>query len=122
MHLSRPGFAGELRARDGTLAKYDDVGCLVRALLSGGGDSAAAWVEDHAGGGFVPLRTAQLVGADPATTPMGSGLVAFADAATARAYADANGARVMGYEDVVRDTTLAARLAPAPERDRENAP
>jgi nitrous oxide reductase accessory protein NosL len=53
---------------------------------------------------------------------MGSGLVAFADAATARAYADANGARVMGYEDVVRDTTLAARLAPAPERDRENAP
>lgn len=122
MHLSRPGFAGQRRHSDGSVAKYDDVGCLVRAVLNGGGEAGGAWVEDHATGDFVPLRRATLVRADPATTPMGSGLLAFADTAAANRYADAHRASLMTFDDLVRDASLVARLAPPPARDSEDVP
>jgi len=110
MLMSRPGFAGEMRAPDGTLTKYDDVGCLIRAILAAHREVPEAWVEDHAGGGFVPLLSAKLVRADGASTPMESGLVAFADESAARIYAEAHAARVMTFEDVLRDSTLLALL------------
>jgi NosL len=122
MHVSRPGFGGELRDHDGTLTKYDDVGCLVRAILGSHRDVPEAWVEDHSGGGFVPLLSAHLVDAEPAATPMGSGLVAFADVEAAREYARAHGARVLSVEDVLHDRTLLARLGPRPGPATESAP
>ena len=114
MHVSRPGFAGEMRDPDGTLTKYDDVGCLIRAILAAHREVPQAWVEDHAGGGFVPLLSAKLVRGDEASTPMGSGLVAFADESAARTYADAHGVRVMTFDDVLRDSTLLALLTARP--------
>lgn len=110
MLVSRPGFGGEMLDRDGMLTKYDDVGCLVRAILAAHRDVPGAWIEDHEGRGFVPLLAAHLVRADAAGTPMGSGLVAFEDAAAARAFAAAHDATVMRFEDVLRDTALLARL------------
>jgi NosL protein len=111
MHVSQPGFGGEMRDHDGTLTKYDDVGCLVRAVVGAHREVPEAWVEDHAGGGFVPLVSARLVRVDPGATPMGSGLVAFADDAAARAFAEAHGAQVIGFDDVLRDPALLTRLA-----------
>jgi copper chaperone NosL len=122
MHMSRPGFAGEIRARDGALTKYDDIGCLVRAILAGHREVPAAWVEDHATGTFVPLLSAHLVRAESAATPMGSGLVAFADADAARDHARAHGGRVMAFEDVLHDGALLARLTARPGRDTEDTP
>jgi NosL len=122
MHMSRPGFAGELRDHDGALTKYDDVGCLVRAILAGHREVPEAWVEDHAGGAFVPLLAAHLVRAEPETTPMGSGLVAFADAGAAREFAVAHGARVTTFEDVLHDAALLARLTSPPRHESETAP
>jgi nitrous oxide reductase accessory protein NosL len=98
-----------MRDHEGTLTKYDDVGCLVRAILAAHREVPAAWVEDHAGGGFVPLLGAHLVRSDAATTPMGSGLVAFADQTAARAWAEAHAGHVMRFEDVLHDDTLLAR-------------
>jgi copper chaperone NosL len=114
MHMSQPGFAGEMRDPDGTLTKYDDVGCLIRAILATHREVPEAWVEDHAGAGFVPLLSAKLVRGDAASTPMGSGLVAFADESAARVYADVHGTRVMSFEDVLRDSTLLALLTARP--------
>ncbi|MEW6271823.1 MAG: nitrous oxide reductase accessory protein NosL [Thermodesulfobacteriota bacterium] len=102
MILSRPGFAGEVRDADGALAKYDDVGCMLDAMRVHRGPMPEAWVEDHAGGGFVPLLTATLVRAPAVDTPMGHGLVAFADAAEARAFAARHGGALIALEDVVR--------------------
>jgi hypothetical protein len=110
MHMSQPGFAGEMRDPDGTLTKYDDVGCLIRAIVAAHREVPEAWVEDHAGGGFVPLLSAKLVRGDAATTPMGSGLVAFADESKARVYAEAHGTRVLSFEDALRDSTLRTLL------------
>jgi len=122
MHLSQPGFAGEMRDPDGTLTKYDDVGCLIRAILAAHREVPQAWVEDHAGGGLVPLISARLVRGDAASTPMGSGLVAFADESAARMYADAHGTRVMAFEDVLRDSTLLALLTARPASGAGRAP
>ena len=122
MHMSQPGFAGEMRAADGTLTKYDDVGCLIRAILATHREVPEAWVEDHAGGGFVPLLSAKLVRGDEASTPMGSGLVAFADESAARIYAEAHRTRVMTFEDVLRDSTLLALLTARPASGSGRAP
>jgi copper chaperone NosL len=103
MHLSQPGFAGEMRDRHGVLHKYDDVGCLVAAIVRARAEVPDAWVEDHAGGGFVPLLTAHLVRATSVETPMGHGLVAFRDAEAAAAFAAAHAGRVVALEEVLHN-------------------
>jgi copper chaperone NosL len=103
MLLSRPGFAAELRDASGVLTRYDDVGCLVRAMRAAHADVPEVWVEDHAGGGFVPLLTARLVRAPSVATPMGSGIVAFRDDGAAREFAAAQRGALVTLEDLLRE-------------------
>lgn len=114
MILSRPGFAGEMRDHQGRLTRYDDVGCLVRALAGAHREVPEAWVEDHEGGGWVPLLTAHLVRTERADTPMGFGLVAFADAELARRFAEAHAGVVVMLEDVLREPGKLASSRRAP--------
>jgi copper chaperone NosL len=122
MPLDRPGFAGEMRDHDGTLTKYDDVGCLLRAIFAAHREVPEAWVEDHDGGGFVPLVAAHLVRAAGAGTPMGFDIVAFEGEASARAYAAAHAGEVLGLEDVLRRPTLLARRPEPAGAAREGTP
>ena len=109
MHLSQPGFGGELRDARGTLTKYDDVGCLLRAMLEKRTEIPEAWVEDHESGRLVPLLTARLVRTGRSTTPMGSGIVAFADEAGARDFARTAGGELVELEELVRHPARLAR-------------
>ncbi len=121
MHISQPGFGGEMRDHSGALTKYDDVGCLVQAMIRLHQDIPEAWVEDHAAGGFIPLLTAHLVRTSAADTPMGSGIVAFGDASAATAYAQAHNGELLQLEDIVRNPAqlaLGTRSAPY-TRDKE---
>ncbi len=108
MHLSEPGFAGELRDAAGALAKFDDLGCLVLALADGRKDTPGAWAEDHGTRELVPLLAATLVRGKKVTTPMGHGIVAFADARAAHAFAERNSAEVVGLERLLRELPGAA--------------
>jgi copper chaperone NosL len=119
MHLARPGFAGELRDGRGVLTKYDDLGCLLRAMLASHREMPEAWVEDHETAELVPLLAAHLVRGAPGSTPMGSGIVAFRDEAAARAFARAGGGTPVAVEELVRDP---GRLAQAGRRDDEALP
>ncbi len=103
MHLTEPGFAGELRDGRGRLTKYDDVGCLVRAMRGMREEMPGAWVEDHASGGFVPLLGAHLVRTGGGRTPMASGVVAFADEDAARRFVGAQGGEIVTLEDLVKE-------------------
>jgi copper chaperone NosL len=104
MLISQPGYAGELRDRQGQLHKYDDVGCLVAAVVGAHVEVPEAWVEDHAGGGFVPLLAARFVRTPDASTPMGHGVLAFREEAAARAFAQAGAGRaIVSFEDLLRD-------------------
>ena len=101
MHFAAPGFAAERRDARGALHKYDDIGCLLVAASHGA--SGEAWVEDHAGGGFVPLLSATLVAGKDLGTPMGYGVVAFRDRAPAEEFARTHAARVVALEELLHD-------------------
>lgn len=115
MHLSQPGFAGELRDRRGVLTKYDDIGCLLGAMLAARAEIPEAWVQDHASGQLVPLLTATLVRSPALATPMGYGIVAFSDAGAARTFAEQPGAELVALEDLVRDPARLARTTATPD-------
>lgn len=106
MHFATPGFAGERRGRDGRLVKFDDLACLLQAIASAHEETTEAWVEDHDGGGWVPLASAIFVRGGMIHTPMGSGLVAFKDRAAAERLALAAIARITPLEDLLRDRSL----------------
>ena len=103
MTIGRPGFGGEMRDHAGRLTTYDDVGCLLRAMVATHREVPEAWVEDHDGGGLVPLVTAHFVRADGAETPMGYDILAFKDADAASRYAAAHAGRQLALEDVLHD-------------------
>jgi copper chaperone NosL len=109
MHISQPGFAGELRDTNGVLTKYDDVGCMLHAMVALHHEVPEAWVEDHDGGGFVPLLTASLVRSERVETPMGYGIIAFKDDGAAQTFAQAQGGEVLALEDILRQP---ARIVP----------
>jgi len=121
MLLSQAGFAGEMRDRQGTLHKYDDVGCLVGAIVAAHAEVPEAWVEDHEDGGFVPLLAAHLVRAADVQTPMGHGIVAFKDPAAARAFASPHAGRVVAFEELLHDADWLARVTGRPEQAQGSA-
>ena len=104
MHISQAGFGGELRDTRGTLTKYDDIGCLLRAMVAMHREVPEAWVEDHAGAGFTPLLAATLVRANDIETPMGSRIVAFADESAAATFVQKQGGQVVALEDLLRSS------------------
>lgn len=103
MHISQPGFAGEIRDRDGMLTKYDDIGCMLRAMMRKHQEIPEAWVEDHGGGGFVPLLSATLVRLQNRNTPMGHGLIAFATAAAADEFVRSHRGELLALEEILSD-------------------
>lgn len=111
MHISRPGYGGEIRDGKGVLTKYDDIGCMLQAMIALHREIPEAWVEDHAGSGFISLLSAQLVRGAPNDTPMGSGIVAFKDDIAAQAYAQAHHAELVSLESLVREPTQLAQGA-----------
>ncbi|HYZ87772.1 MAG TPA: nitrous oxide reductase accessory protein NosL [Myxococcales bacterium] len=102
MHFAGKGFAAERRDETGALRKYDDIGCMLVAASHGA--SRDAWIEDHATGNFVPLLNATFVRGGDVSTPMNSGIVGFANAIEAAAFARAHGARVVALEGLLRGT------------------
>ena len=90
MAVSDHRFASELIEHDGTVHKFDDLGCLTRfrerdtALAV-----AAVFLKDFESGAWIPEAAGTIVEAD-ISTPMGSGRVAFASAEQARAFAAAH--------------------------------
>ncbi|HZR81572.1 MAG TPA: nitrous oxide reductase accessory protein NosL [Candidatus Binatia bacterium] len=119
MIISQPGFGGELRDRKGALTKYDDLGCMLDAMLAERGEMPAAWVEDHRDGTLVPLLTASLVRTAAGSTPMGHGIVAFADAAAAGSFVAEHGGEAVALEEVVRSRERLALRTSQDEAGRE---
>lgn len=102
MHLSQPGFAGEIRDAGGVLTKYDDIGCLLR-VLGTRPEPVTAWVEDHGDASLVPLLAAHLVRIGPGATPMGGGVIAFREERAARTFAAANAGEVIALARALGD-------------------
>lgn len=112
MIISQPGYAAELRHASGNITKYDDIGCLLEAMLAGHAEMPGAWVEDHQTAELVPLLTATLVRVRDGSTPMAHDVVAFASEDAARRFTATHGGTVVALEEVIHDPKTIARTRP----------
>jgi copper chaperone NosL len=102
MIISEARFAAGYITADGETRRFDDIGNMVAYHLETGEDVAVFWVHDY--------ETAEWLRADEATlayvadliTPMGSGLVAFADP-DAAAQAIAGGGDLMDFPTLLAE-------------------
>ncbi len=86
MTIAEPRLAAEIVAPGEEPRLYDDIGCLIDGLERGDlrqmGDRATIYVADHRTGAWVSARDAVYTRDASLDTPMGSHLVAHADAAS----------------------------------------
>ncbi len=84
MIVSEERFAAATRSADGSIARYDDVGCLLAAIEAAGEVPQRVWVHDADSVEWIDAGTAVFVQEEARATPMGSGLVALANPEAAR--------------------------------------
>lgn len=90
MNVSDPHFAGQIAASGEDPRFFDDVGCLAGWLKEHQPPpESVAWVADHRTGRWVQAADAVYTRARSLSTPMGSGIIAHADAASRQADRDA---------------------------------
>jgi len=113
MTVSQPRFAAQLVAPGEEPRFFDDLGCLADHLRSSRTvpRGAVAYLADHRTGAWVDAATSVIVRCPALATPMASGLVAFADAASRAADVAAS-----GCGDVAAVVLLPALLAPEGRR------
>ncbi len=107
MLISDPRFAAAYVTADQEIRLFDDVGGMFAHDRRRQEAVAAYWVHDFPSQEWIRAERAAYVVEGGQMTPMGWGVVAFADLEPARAYAEANGGRVKSFEDM-----RAAALAP----------
>jgi copper chaperone NosL len=102
MAVSDARFAAQLVSPSEEPRFFDDVGCLATFLKSGGAPvkGQIAYVADHRTKAWVRAAAAVYTKKRGLETPMGSGLVAHADAASRDADADAAGGAPIPARDV----------------------
>jgi copper chaperone NosL len=102
MAVSDPSLAAQIAAPSEEPKFFDDIGCLVD-YLAGTRPRArgeVAYVVDHRTGAWIPASTALYVKNPAFSTPMGSHLLAHADAASRQADPAAAGGTVAGVSDI----------------------
>lgn len=87
MAISEKQFAAEIIAADETVLKFDDVGCMLRYRDGSGGKlkAAAIFVTDYDTRQWLKAEDAFFTRSKSVKTPMGSGLIAYADRSKAGA-------------------------------------
>jgi copper chaperone NosL len=102
MIISDERYAAGLVAPDGATTIYDDVGEMLRVVAEEGLRERRAWVHDWNSVEWIDATTAVFIRAAPETTPMGTGLIAFAKHEDATAFADGGEADILTWDDAVR--------------------
>ncbi|MFT3685627.1 MAG: nitrous oxide reductase accessory protein NosL [Phycisphaerales bacterium] len=92
---------------------FDDIGCMLDYLPKTKGAHVEHFVRDHAQRRWVAGSTAWIVAASGLHTPMGSGMVAFADRAAADRLAHESGGRVFPGASLLEAPATARTLPPS---------
>ena len=102
MIIDDPRFAAAYRLEDGTERSFDDLGGLiVYGRESGEIASATVWVSDFEDEVMIEAASAFYVPTLGVASPMGHGILAFADKTRATAMADSLDGMVMTWESVM---------------------
>jgi copper chaperone NosL len=100
MLVSEPAFAAAYRVDGVEPRVFDDVGCLLEALVEEErSPSLRVWFHDFESGSWIDAGEASFVSESEIETPMGGGIVAFADPVRAeRTASSRNGRFVESFE------------------------
>lgn len=112
MVISEERFAAAYRF-DGEALRFDDIGGMLLHGTEGGGLPAAgddAWVHDWDTRSWLSAETAWYVVAEGLVTPMGYGIVAFADRDAAQAFAAEQSGDLFGWEQLFEFSIEPGRL------------
>jgi copper chaperone NosL len=96
MAISEKRFVAELYEADGTLHKFDEIGCMLRS----GKKPAATFVADYDNRTWLDGRQAFYVESKSIQTPMSGGIIAVGDRARAEQHAAQFPGRVLTFEEL----------------------
>ena len=100
MLISEAPYAASLRTADGKVHRFDDAGCLLAFVRELDTKGAQMWVHDHETEASLEVRQAFFVHSPRQITPMGYGLVAFAEEHAAKRHSESVQGRVLRWEDL----------------------
>ncbi|MCP5114401.1 MAG: hypothetical protein GY953_26525 [bacterium] len=104
MAVSQRQFAGEVVTPSGRVDYFDDIGCLAAWLRQQQpATGAGVFVVDYENGEWLEAAAAQFVRSEAVSTPMGSGLTAFATSERAAAAAEKFPGRVLDWQGALRE-------------------
>jgi nitrous oxide reductase accessory protein NosL len=102
MIVSEDRHAAALVPVSGAASLFDDTGELVRFVAQHPSQqNQVAFVHDYQSRRWLPARTAFFVKDLKLSTPMGTGIVAFAERSSAESFAQPRQARVLRWEEVL---------------------
>ena len=101
MIISEERHAAAYVADDGHGHVFDDIGDMVQLHLQEQDEVVAFFVHDYQDGAWIRAETAHYVRSDGVTTPMFSGLAAFASSEQAEALADELQGQVLSFDEVL---------------------
>lgn len=101
MLISDERFAAGYVTAGGETRRFDDIGDLLAYDAERDEDVAAYWVHDYDSRAWVRAEDAWFLSAAGVTTPMASGLVAFAERSRADGLAASDGGDVMPWEELL---------------------
>jgi copper chaperone NosL len=98
MAVSQPRYAAEIVDREENVYKFDDIGCMRRFLQEHRLQSAAVFVRDYTGAGWISAPAALYVRAESIPSPMGGHTIAFQRRPAAEAHARELQGAVLSWE------------------------
>lgn len=102
MIISEPRFAAAYVTTEGETRRFDDIGDMIMYHMEMGEDVAVFWVHDFETAEWLRADEATLAYIEDLITPMGSGLIAFADP-DAAANAIAHGGDLMDFATLMAE-------------------
>lgn len=101
MLISDERFAGALLLKSGLYEKFDDIGCLFKRLKSGHpADAEEIWVNDYTNQKWIRAHYAHYLVQKSVQTPMGYGILAFANEQDAMSFAAEPAQRVFKFDEL----------------------
>ena len=101
MVIDQPRFAAATLLLNGEVLKFDDLGEMLSYHMDHPEAQVAAWfVHDYPSEEWIRGETAVFVHSESIQTPMGGGIVAFADPAAAKAFAAERNGKIYNLDEM----------------------
>ena len=101
MIISEARFAAAYVTEDGTVRRFDDIGDMLVYHVRNQENVAVFWVHDYETEEWVRAEWAFFVQASDISTPMGHGIVAFAERERAEKFAAEHDGRVLTFDEAL---------------------